>query len=59
MPGPTGKHNSLDSYSGAAAPAPTNPGYLTPAVKNINAGDPKNGPRKGKAGVINNDTFCE
>jgi hypothetical protein len=59
MPRPTGKHNSLDSYSGAPAPAPTTPGYLTPAAKQINAGDKKVGPKKSSTGQISPDSFCE
>jgi len=60
MPGPNGKHNSLDSYSGPAAPAPAGiSGYLIVPPKQINAGDAKTGPKKAGNGRINNDSYSE
>lgn len=58
--GPRGNHNSLDSYDGAAAPAPTTiSGFLVPPPKQINGGDAKPGPKKNGGGRINNDSFSE
>lgn len=58
--GPRGTHNSLDSFDGAAAPAPTGiSGFLIAPPKQINAGDAKTGPKKNGNGRINNDSFSE
>lgn len=47
---------NFDTFDGASNFTP--PAAPVPA-KQINAGDTKPGPRKGKAGHINNDTFSE
>jgi len=59
--GPQGPfHHSLDTFVTATpAPTPNDNGYLAPHPKQINAGDAKFGPRKGKAGQISSDTFTE
>jgi hypothetical protein len=60
MAGPKGTSRPLDCYDGTAPPVPnTVTGYLVPAPKQINPGDPKVGPKKGASGQINLDTFCE